>query len=122
MGDSVCFNQRLSSSIFFYGVLEIFFQQVEIWLISQHPFLLHIRPILFFFFNPLINRLDPAGLSDLLTSYSIYSCFDNYFLRSCRNCTKFVLNSFIFSLSEPFHVEISLVVEAFSVSFNILPR
>jgi hypothetical protein len=31
-------------------------------------------------FHPLINKLDTAGFSDLLGSYSIYFCFANYFL------------------------------------------
>ena len=31
-------------------------------------------------FDPFIDRWDTAGFSDLLTSYSIYFCFANYFL------------------------------------------
>ena len=61
---SLCFNQGFIRSIIFSGVLEIFF---------RHPFLLNVRPILFFF-PPFINRLDTAGFSDLLASYSILFC------------------------------------------------
>jgi hypothetical protein len=51
-----CFNQCLSRSIFFSGVLEIYFRQLYcpllFNLISQHPFLLHVGSIFFFFFPP----------------------------------------------------------------------
>ena len=68
------FNQVLSRSISLPGVLETFFRQVYSPLryqqISQTPFLLHVHPILCFFFST--HSLIGWIPQDLLASNSIY--------------------------------------------------